>query len=228
MGLFGGTNANLTGYNCERVQELRDVINNTAQQSGQGIVERLNSDIIVPMSTAWYAPEAVTFFEGFASTVKATGQNITAAFDAFRAAVEAAGRSWAENTGGDMPRLPAIDSVELNLNVSSIQTNNAGNVVIDQNQANAVANRLQEVEEGIKSDLRNLASNLNAETAFIGQGQAEALDNCFTTIVGAIHNVFKYLTEGEDSLQNQIKNAVKKYQDVSSGISNAFNNPTIK
>lgn len=228
MGLFGGTNANLTGYNCERVQELRDVINNTAQQSGQGIVERLNSDIIVPMSTAWYAPEAVTFFEGFASTVKATGQNITAAFDAFRAAVEAAGRSWAENTGGDMPRLPAIDSVELNLNVSSIQTNNAGNVVIDQNQANAVANRLQEVEEGIKNDLRNLAGNLNAETAFIGQGQAEALENCFVTISGEIHKIFKYLTNGEDSLQSQINKAVKKYQDVSSGISSAFNNSTVE
>lgn len=228
MGLFGGTNANLTGYNCERVQDLRNVINNTAQQSAQGIVERLSSDIVVPMSTAWYAPEAVTFFEGFASTVKATGQNITAAFDAFRAAVESAGRSWAENTGGDVPTLPAIDSVELNLNVSSIQTNNAGNVVIDQNQANAVASRLQEVEEGIKNDLRNLAGNLNAETAFIGQGQAEALENCFVTISGEINKIFKYLTNGEDSLQSQINKAVKKYQDVSSSISGAFNNSTVE
>ena len=228
MGLFGGTNANLTGYNCERVQDLRKVINNIAKQSGQSIIERLSSDIVIPMSTAWYAPEAVTFFEGFATTVSNTGKNITEAFDAFRAAVESAGRSWAENTGGDIPVLTAIDNVELKLDVSSIEPNNAGNVGIDQEQASIIARRLQEVEEGIKSDLRNLASNLNAETAFIGQGQAEALDNCFTTIVGAIHNVFKYLTEGEDSLQNQIKNAVKKYQDVSSGISNAFNNPTIK
>lgn len=223
MGLFGG---NLTGYNCQKVNDLRNVINNTAQQSAQGIVERLNSDIVVPMSTAWYAPEAVTFFEGFAATVKATGENITAAFDAFRAAVESAGRNWAENTGGEIPSLPAIDAVQLELNVSSIQTNNAGNVVIDENQATAIANRLQEVEEGIKNDLRNLAGNLNAETAFIGQGQAEALENCFVTISGEIHKIFKYLTAGEDSLQGQIHKAVKKYQDVSSGISSAFNNPT--
>lgn len=225
MGLFG---ANLTGYNCQKVNELRNAINNTAQQSAQGIVERLNSDIVVPMSSAWYAPEAVTFFEGFASTVKATGENITAAFDAFRAAVESAGRSWAENTGGEIPSLPAIDTVQLNLNISSIQNNNAGNVVIDENRATAIANRLQEVEEGIKNDLRNLAGNLNAETAFIGQGQAEALENCFVTISGEIHKIFKYLTVGEDSLQGQINKAVKKYQDVSSGISSAFNNSTVQ
>lgn len=219
---------NLTGYNCQKINELRTVINNTAKQAAQGIVERLNSDIVVPMSNAWYAPEAITFFEGFASTVKATGERITAAFDAFRAAVESAGKNWAENTGGEIPSLPAIDVVELNLNISSIQSNKTGNVGIEHAEARAIADRLPEVEEAIKSELRNLAGNLNADTAFIGGGQAQALESCFVSVSGEIHKIFNYLTVGENSLQGQINKAIKKYIDVSSNITTAFNQTTIQ
>lgn len=227
MGLFGNSGGGeMSGYNCEQVNALRDVINNTAQQAGQGIVDRLHSDIIVPMSTVWYAPEAVTFFEGLSETVKSSGTNITQAFDAFRAAVEAAGRNWAENTGGEVPTLPKIDNVELNLNVSDIQSQNSGNVVIDEGQATTIASRLGQVEEGIKADLEALANNLNAESAFIGHGQADSLQQCFVSISGEIHRIFKYLTEGDESLQGQINKAVQKYQEVSGGISSAFNNGT--
>lgn len=224
VGGFVSGGSLVTGYNCEQVNALRDVINATAQRAGEGIVERLHSEIIVPMSTVWYAPEAVNFFEGFAETVKSSGQYITSAFDSFRGAVQSAGANWAENTGGQAPTLAAIDSIELNLNVSDIQSENAGNVTIEENQATVIASNLNQVEAGIKSDLEGLARNLNAETAFIGHGQSDALQECFVRISGEIHKIFKYLTEGDSSLQKQINNAVKKYQDVSSGIANAFNN----
>ena len=114
--------------------------------------------------------------------------------------------------------------LELTLNVSDIQPDNAGNVTIDEARATTIANSLPEVEEGIKSDLKTLAGNLSAETAFIGHGQADALQQCFVTVSGEIHKIFKYLTDGEESLQGQINKAVQKYQDVSTGISDAFNN----
>jgi len=215
-------NGSVTGYNCQRINELRDVINNTAQQAGENIVEKLHSGIIAPMSSVWYAPEAVQFFEGFKETVTASGENITAAFDAFRGAVESAGINWAENTGGEAPALPAIDSVVLDLNVSDIQNDNAGNVTIDQDQASKIANGLNEVEEGIKSELEGLAGNLNAETAFIGGNQASKLQECFVMVSGEIHKIFKYLTDGDSSLQGQINAAAKKYNEVSEGISSAF------
>lgn len=226
MGLFSRGNAGgeVSGYNAANVNALRDVINSTAQQASSEIVERLHSDIIVPMSSAWYAPEAVEFFGGLAETVKASGQNITKAFDAFRTAVQSAGENWAENTGGEAPSLATIDEVELTLNVSDIQPDNAGNVTIDEARATTIANSLPEVEEGIKSDLQTLAGNLSAETAFIGHGQADALQQCFVAVSGEVHKIFKYLTDGEESLQGQINKAVQKYQDVSTGISDAFNN----
>lgn len=223
MSLFGGS-GNVTGYNCGQVNALRDTINNVAIKAGENIVERLHSDIIVPMSSVWYAPEAVEFFTGFAATVKASGEGITNAFDAFRGAVESAGKNWAENTQGEAPSLPAIDMVNLELNVSDILSDNAGNVTIDENQATTIADKLPEVEAAIKSDLEGLAATLNAETAFMGHGQAEAVQSCFVQVSGEIHKIFKYLTEGEESLQGQIKKAAAKYSEVSSGISSAFSN----
>ena len=224
MSIFGGSAGNVTGYNCGQVNALRDVINQIAAKAGNGIVERLHSDIIVPMSGVWYAPEAVEFFGGFATAVKASGENITNAFDAFRGAVESAGKNWAENTGGEVPALAAIDLVNLDLNVSDILPENGGNVTIDEQQATTIADKLPEVEAAIKSDLEGLAASLNAETAFMGHGQAEAVQNCFVQVSGEIHKIFKYLTEGENSLQGQIKKAAAKYGDVSTSISSAFSN----
>lgn len=226
MSFFGGgSNSGGTGYNATEINGLRDIINQTAQNAGDGIVQTLYDDIIVPMSTAWYAPEAVTFFEGFAETVKQSGENITKAFDSFRDAVEKAGVNWADNTGGEQPALAAIDQVELNLTVTDIkEKNDNGDVIIYSDSANTVANNLEEVENTIKENLENLAENLDAATAFIGGGQAEAIQDCFVEVSGEIHKIFKYLTEGEDSLQSQIKAADTKYGQVSTGISTAFNN----
>lgn len=222
MGFLGG--GNVTGYNCEAVNALRGVINSTAQEAGSSICETLHSDIVVPMSKAWYAPEAVEFFASFANTVKESGVRITEAFDNFRAAVESAGRNWAENTQGEVPSLPAIDTVELNLNVSDILPDNGGNVTIDESDATNIAGNLPEVEQKIKSDLEALANKLDAESAFIGHGQAEALQQCFVAVSGAVHKIFEYLTNGDESLQGQINKAVQKYQEVSEGIGTAFNN----
>lgn len=222
MGLFSKND--VTGYNRQNVEELRNVINNTAQAAGSEIPEILKNGIITPISTAWYAPEAVKFFSDFAEIVKASGTAITEAFDSFRDAVQKAGANWAENTGGEVPSLAAIETVNLTLDVSAIQAaDSAGSVTITGSDAENVAKKLPNIEEEIKSKLQDLAKNLDAETAFIGGGQSAALQDCFVRVSGEVHRIFKFLTEGEGSLQSQINQAVAKYGQVSEGISSAFN-----
>ena len=103
MGLFGLGGGEISGYNATEVEALADVISSTAQKAGEGIVERLHNEIVVPMSSVWYAPEAQEFFQKFSETVASAGENITAAFDAYRQAVQDAGKNWAENTKGTAP-----------------------------------------------------------------------------------------------------------------------------
>jgi len=217
------------GYNREEVEGLRTKINETAIKAGEGIVEILHSEIIIPMSSAWYAPEAVEFFTGFSDAVRKSGEFVTEAFDGFRETVQSAGKMWAENTKGDAPQLTAIDKVELNLTVSEIQPQENGKVIIYTTAAETVANKLPEVEANIKDRLQTLAEQLlNADQAFIGLGQADAIETCFSRVSGAVHQIFKFLTEGEDSLQSQIKKASEKYGELGQSVSNTFNSASVE
>jgi hypothetical protein len=219
----------MTGYNQAEVENLRDVINSTAQAASTGIVDRLHTEIIVPMSKAWYAPEAQTFFQEFATVVANSGENIKNAFDLFKNCVQEAGSNWAENTGGQAPVLANLDDVTLNLSVSEIlEKDDAGNVGIIDSSAEAVVNTLATVEDEIKSDLQSLAANLNAETAFLGGSQASAIQECFVKVSGEIHKIFSYLATGDDSLVNVLNACRKKYTDVASGVSTAFNSTTVE
>lgn len=213
----------MIGYNAEKISELRNMINNNAQQCGKDIVERLHNGIIIPLSTAWYSPEAVEFFSKFRDVVKSSESAITEAYDTLRHNIQVAGDVWAEETGGEKPNLPAIDNIELDLNVTEIQSNTNGNVVIDEAQATSIASKLGEVEEGILADLKSNAGNLDAETAFIGHGQAESVENFYNKVCDAVHNMFKFLTDGEDSLQNYINRTAERYKNVSESISNGIN-----
>ena len=69
MGLFGLGGGEVSGYNATEVEALADVISSTAQKAGAGIVERLHNEIVVPMSSVWYAPEAQEFCQKFSETV---------------------------------------------------------------------------------------------------------------------------------------------------------------
>ena len=224
MGLFGngGSNSNV-GYNCGEINALRGVINDTAKKSAEDVVWLLNQQIITPMSSIWYAPEAVEFFNKFATRVKESGEKITEAFDNFRQSVENAGKSWADSTQGEAPSLPPIDNVELSLDVSEIKDKNEkGDVVIDEDRANNIVGGLAEVEEMIENALKKSAETLDAETAFIGHDQSSSLEECFAKVSEEIRKIFNFLTTGDDSLQSQITKTVQKYAEKSEEIKGTF------
>lgn len=212
-----------TGYNKEQVEELRSAINTTAQSAAEGIIEKLGSGIITPISAAWFAPEAIEFFEKFAEVVAQSGANIQTIFETFKQYIEEAGANWAQNTGGEVPVLPTLDEITLNLDISAIKEKASnGDVGVFENDAMAVANGLNSVQEDIKANLESLAKQLDAATAFIGGSQAESIQNCFVAVSGEVHRIFSYLTEGEDSLRGALTKSVEKYGDVSESISTAF------
>lgn len=213
----------VSGYNKGKIEALAEKINSTAQQAGEGIKEELENGIITPMSDKWYAPEAVEFFESFKSTVAQSGAVITEVFDTFRQAVQDAGTNWAENTKGEAPTLSPVNTVEIELNISAIQAiNGAGDVSLDESGATSVAGTLGEIEQNIKTRLENLAQGLADGTEFLGHGQAEKVSECFVKVSGEVHKIFKFLTEGDSSLQSCLNKFVTKYQQVSEGVSNSF------
>ena len=79
-----------TGYNKKEIENLINNINDSLEKTGEAITDSLYDGIILPMSTAWYAPEAQEFFEEFKEEVKASGQVINTSFDNFRLAIQKA------------------------------------------------------------------------------------------------------------------------------------------
>lgn len=212
-----------TGYNCERIEELSKTISDVADHVAEDIVETLQNGVVKPMSTTWYAPDAVTFFDGVAETVKKSANSIEETFDNFGQNIENAGRAWADQTGGKRPNIKKIGNIKLKLDVSSILKDNAGNVTINQVEAERIASKLSSIEAELKSKLAKHAAQLQAETAFIGGRQADSIENCFKKITQEVSKIFAYLTSGENSLQSQIKLAAKNYGELSSTISSQFN-----
>ena len=212
------------GFNPQIINGLRDVINTTAQNCGAKVIEHLTDGVVKPISTAWYAQEAINYFEGFKETVKACGEAIHETFDTFRINVENAGKAWEEKTSsaGEVS-LAILDPIELNLDISSILAiNEAGNIYLDPSAVNTVISSLAEVEASIKSDLGTEAANLDAATAFLGGGQAESVEECFVKVAESVEKIFKFLTEGENSLSAALTKAIETYKEQAAGVQRSF------
>ena len=143
-------NDEMRGYNSDEVENLGIIINSIAQKTGTLITDLLHQQIILPMASTWYAPEAVDFFHDFSEIVKSKGNVITDIFDSFRVKIELAGKQWAESTGGECPVLSPVEKIELNLSVKEILPNNLGDIILDEIEANKIILKLNNIEEEIK------------------------------------------------------------------------------
>ena len=219
------SNADMTGYNPEEVTDLGPEVKKSSENVATIIKEKVENGIIQPISTEWYAQEAVDFFTAFAETVKQTGTAIAEAFDSFIASIESAGNNWAENVKGDQVTLERVGEINIDISIEEIKAKDEqGNIGIREEEARGVADKLGEVRTDIETSLSEEAQKLNAETAFLGHDQAQAVTNCFDAVNKAVSKIFDFLIEGDNNLQSQITAAVDKYGEIGTETANAFNN----
>ena len=215
----------IVGYNKEKVEELRDKINDIAQDVASDVVELLHDRIVVPISTEWYAEVAQEYFLDFKDQVKQRGEAIKKAFDDFRKQIEETGKEWALATQGKEPVLLELDDVELNLDVSSIQNaDESGNRYINEDGVNAIIDSIESVEEDIKSKLSNKTVDLGIESAFLGDDQAKAIQSCFDKILNEIHILFDYLLSGDNALSNALLNYKNSFSELAQANTTVYNN----
>ncbi len=246
----------LYGFNQEQVEGLRAKIATAYSNCVDDILDTLKTGIVTPISTAWYAPEACGFFgkeedgvtipdSNLKEVVKETSKTIYDCFDGFRQDIQLAGQNWYDNTsgrqgsaaegaaaggesGGEV-QLEKLEMIDLDLDVSAIEKQDgAGNVVLDDSGVSAVEENLGSVEDTIKTKMTEQKEQLDASTAFLGGGQAEAIESCFEKLLAAISGIFKWLSEGEDSLASAFSKARKKYEDVASNIASAYNSASFE
>ena len=213
----------ISGYNKERIETLRDVINATAQSVAADVVDELHSGIIVPMSEAWYAEEAQHYFETFAQRVKETGERIKQTFDEFRVRIQKTGEAWASVAQGEAPVLAELEQVDMVLSTSEIKNvDSVGNRALNEAKVQVVIGSLDKVEQNIKTRLARLAQNLDASTSFLGHGQGVAISEYFGRVVDAVHGLFSYLLVGDNALSGELAKYKAKYADSAESVASSY------
>ena len=219
----GGGASEVSGYNKDRIEALRDVINTTAQAVATDVVEELHSGIIVPMSEAWYAEEAQHYFETFAERVKETGERIKQTFDEVRLRIQKTGEAWASITQGEAPVLAELEQVDMVLSTSEIKNvDSVGNRALNEAKVQVVIGSLDKVEQNIRTRLARLAQNLDASTSFLGHGQGVAVSEYFGRVVDAVHGLFSYLLVGDNALSGELAKYKAKYADSAESVASSY------
>lgn len=219
-----GAQTGMYGYNKGEIEKLRDAINNAAKFSAEAITDILKEDVVMKTSYAWYAPEAVTFFEKFADIVKNTAESYRLIFDSFRQAVQTTGTEWANSVGSsDYPVLAPIDDISLILPIDDIKDKDYyGNVGLNEEKAKEVINSLPDVQARISEKLDEYAKVLDAQCAFFGGSQSEKINECFRYVGTIVSNIFSYLSGNEDSLAAAIQSYIDKYIKTADEVSGAY------
>lgn len=216
---------NFTGFDPEAINQLASDVKGYADETAETIINNLKTGVISPISKCWFTPEGVEYWQAFADDVKQTSETIAEAFNSFVDSIGEAEKNWAENTKADVDAVRGdIGNLNMTLDISEIKEKDGTKMGIIESEATSVATSLSSVEETIMSSLKEIASKLNSESAFLGQGQGEAIKSCFGVVEEQVAKIFRFLTEGDNNVMNQIKSAVSKYGDVGSSTSSAFNN----
>lgn len=213
----------IAGYNKERVEEIGQVIIRTYATIADQLGVKIEQQLVVPMSTLWYAPEAVDEFNDIAKAVKKMGKNMEEAYQAYRDWIQKMGETWAENTKGKKPHLANPHEIGIKVNVSAIQKENGGNVTLDEAGAIAVAGKMADLHAEMLSLVKSEHAKLEAASAFIGHGQAAAATACFIKVADALSQLFQLM----ETIGERLKQYAKKYQEVGEGIASQLNSAQI-
>lgn len=216
------------GANRDATISLIEQVISDSTQIRDTISDQLKTNIIDAISEAWYADEAVKFFQGFATAVEDASKGIATGINTVIGNIASTYDSWLYSTsteGADITPLKdsgeysevSEEDTKISLDVSGITAVGPNSEIgIDEETASDVASAVATVRETIQNSLSELQKNLDSSAALIdGSGrQAGAIQTFYDAQLTAIEKIFDFLTEddGENkSLVTCINESVTRY-----------------
>lgn len=218
----GNSRGDVFGYNQEEVEQIGVGINQMVERTGTAIVSAIKTNIVDKIAEEWYSEVAVKYFENFKDQLKSKESSITDIFQEFSNKIGEAGANWAETTGGVAPTMPAVESVNLDLDVSPIKPDDAGNRYITENLEELVKGYVEQAKMEILDTFSQLESEVYADAAFLGGGQNEAIQRATEDLGSAVNQILDELISGEGSLVSEIGRFKTDYSDTATGNASSF------
>lgn len=222
MGIGGRADA--LGYNTEEVEAIGEGINKYANQTGEVIVTAIKTNIVDKVAEDWVSEAAVEYFDQFKDELKEKEASITEVFQNFSDQIGKAGQNWADQTKGTAPTMPAVDTVTLDLDVSSMKaTDGNGDRYMYDDIEEKVKGYVENARSEILSAFANMESEINAEAAFFGGGQSEAVQEAANSLGDQVNSMLDGVISGDSgSLITAIQNYKNEYSDTATSNASSF------
>ena len=225
MGQGGAYSNGEIGYNKENVEAIREEINNKARATGEKIIQQLSDWIIDPVSTAWYSEVAKAYFEKFRDDLKNKGEDISEIFETFNKEIQGAGADWAAVTGGEAPEYAEIEKINLDLNISKImETDDNGSRFIQEGLKDTIVQNVEEARQSIQRFISDITMEADVSLAFLGGGQAEAINRASSALAGQVNTILDYLVIGDESLVATMERYSNQYVATAEDVTSRFTN----
>ena len=219
-----GGRADALGYNTEEVEAIGEGINKYANQTGEVIVTAIKTNIVDKVAEEWVSEAAVEYFDQFKDELKQKEASITEVFQNFSDQIGKAGQNWADQTKGTAPTMPAVDTVTLDLDVSSMKaTDGNGDRYMYEDIEEKVKGYVENARTEILSAFANMESEINAETAFFGGGQSEAVQEAASSLGDQVNTMLdEVISSASGSLITAIQNYKSEYSDTATSNASSF------
>lgn len=219
-----GGRADALGYNTEEVEAIGEGINKYANQTGEVIVTAIKTNIVDKVAEEWVSEAAVEYFDQFKDELKQKEASITEVFQNFSDQIGKAGQNWADQTKGTAPTMPAVDTVTLDLDVSSMKaTDGNGDRYMYEDIEEKVKGYVENARTEILSAFANIESEINAETAFFGGGQSEAVQEAASSLGDQVNTMLdEVISSDSGSLITAIQNYKSEYSDTATSNASSF------
>lgn len=219
-----GGRADALGYNTEEVEAIGEGINKYANQTGEVIVTAIKTNIVDKVAEEWVSEAAVEYFDQFKDELKQKEASITEVFQNFSDHIGKAGQNWADQTKGTAPTMPAVDTVTLDLDVSSMKaTDGNGDRYMYEDIEEKVKGYVENARTEILSAFDNMESEINAETAFFGGGQSEAVQEAASSLGDQVNTMLdEVISSDSGSLITAIQNYKSEYSDTATSNASSF------
>ena len=192
--------------------------------TGEVIVTAIKTNIVDKVAEEWVSEAAVEYFDQFKDELKQKEASITEVFQNFSDQIGKAGQNWADQTKGTAPTMPAVDTVTLDLDVSSMKaTDGNGDRYMYEDIEEKVKGYVENARTEILSAFANMESEINAETAFFGGGQSEAVQEAASSLGDQVNTMLdEVISSDSGSLITAIQNYKSEYSDTATSNASSF------
>ena len=215
------------GFDNNEIAQLRVKVSTSLTRLGEDVASKLQSEVLDPLMTNWFAPEAVTYLQSLQNTIQSYKQPIVEIYNAYLQTLDSAIHYWGETTNYADAKTHqyqafSVADCPLNVYVNNAKSENGSQVGMVYSECMNIVNRLPQIRTEVNGAITSAQALLNETSALLGGTQAEEIKNLFTRIGTIINRLFDTLTDGEDSLKNVLNAYVTKYGESVTNVSSSL------